>query len=119
MLFMAYEGQQVSAIRRRHGPALQALYHLIHDLVSHPAVFTELGFSAEQTAAARQLLGRFAGSASRVHCAPDTADFRRQAARRVLEEALFMVLLFFLLLSRDFPALALAECLEGARFGFL
>jgi hypothetical protein len=29
-----------------------------------------------------------------------------------------MVLLFFLLLSRDFPALALAECLEGARFGF-
>lgn len=58
MLFMAYEGQPVSAIRRRHGPALQALYHLIHDLVSHPAVFTELGFSAEQTAAARQLLGR-------------------------------------------------------------
>ena len=107
-------------ILRRRGPTLQAL-EIVHDVVAHQEVFSVLGLSEEQTATAVQVLGTFAGSAGVTACVPDDEAGRERAAlaarRTRLEEAPFMVPLMFLVLSKQFPALAVAECLSRARFG--
>ena len=78
------------------------------------------GYSAEQVGDTVRQLGMFAGSAGLQACTPDDEGFQRMADRRpaCLDEAPFMVPLLFLLVSRQFSVLAVAECLSRARFGF-
>jgi hypothetical protein len=120
VLFLVFSRVATAEITRRHGETFQAL-EIIHEVVAQPEVLAGLGFSEEQCATTVQLLGTFAGSGGISACAPDDPALRsRAAAMRAgrSEEAPFMVPLLFLLLSRQFPAMAAAECLGRARFGF-
>jgi hypothetical protein len=98
---------------------LQA-FDLIHGLVEQPSILSEFGYSAEQAASTVQQLGRFAGTEGLQHCAADDIALRLAADMRprIQEEAPFMVPLLFLLISRQFPVLAVTERLTRARFGF-
>jgi hypothetical protein len=67
--------------------------------------------------AARQL-GVFTGFGGLQHCAPDRADLGQPFPQPAeLDEAPLLNQMMFLLLSRDLPPLALARCLNRARFG--
>ena len=119
VLFLVFSRVATAEVVRRHGDTFQAL-EIVHDMVVQPAVLTGFGFSEEQCATTVQLLGAFAGSGGIQACAPDDAALRSRAAKQAghSEEAPFMVPLLFLLISRQFPAMAAAECLGRARFGF-
>ena len=119
VLFMVYSRASLDAVLRRHGATLEA-FEIIHDVVARPSVLEVLGYSAEQVGDTVRQLGMFAGSAGLQACTPDDEGFQRTADRRpaCLDEAPFMVPLLFLLVSRQFSVLAVAECLSRARFGF-
>jgi hypothetical protein len=119
VLFLVFSQMATAEVVRRHGDTFKAL-EIVHDVVAQPEVLSGLGFSDEQCATTVQLLGAFAGSGGIQACAPDDVAVRSRAAERAgrSEEAPFMVPLLFLLISRQLPAMAAAECLGRARFGF-
>jgi hypothetical protein len=65
-----------------------------------------------------RLLGAFTGFAGIQASPPDPCLFFSAVSHPAfLDEAPFLTPIFFLLLSKDLPPLALAQCLAGARFG--
>ena len=119
VLFLCFSKQDSQSIRRRHGPALEAL-ELLYEMLARPAALAAFGYSREQTDTTIQFFGKFVGAGGLDSLEPDDWWLRRAADRRPqsLEEAPFLQPLLFLLLSRRLPLLALAECLSMARFGF-
>jgi hypothetical protein len=115
---MTFSRAPLLKIQRRHAPALQAL-ELLYQVVDNPAVLTELGYSDAQTASAVSFFSEFLGANGLLLVEPDAWNLREAADLRAhrQEEAPFTVQLMFLLLSRHFPLLALAECITAARFG--
>jgi hypothetical protein len=76
-------------------------------------------FSEEHCHLTARLLGAFTGSAGVLPCPPDHGNiFLATAQPALLEETPFLNTVFFLMLSRDLPPLALAQCLARARFGY-
>lgn len=116
---MVYSRTPLDGVVQRHGQTLEA-FDIIHDIVDRPSVLAVLGYSEEQISDTTRQLGIFAGSCGLQPCAPDDDGFRRVADMRPQhrDEAPFMVPLLFLMLSRQFSVLAVADCLARARFGF-
>ncbi len=76
-------------------------------------------FSEEHCHLTARLLGAFTGSAAVLPCPPDHGNIFSAAAQpALLEEAPFLNTVFFFMLSRDLPPLALAQCFARAQFGY-
>mmetsp|Transcript_41001 Transcript_41001/g.85559 ORF Transcript_41001/g.85559 Transcript_41001/m.85559 type:complete len:1077 (-) Transcript_41001:1365-4595(-) len=117
MMFRFYSGQSEAVVRHRHRTSLQAI-EIINDLCTQPLVLREWGFSEEHCRVAAVSLGSFTGFAGVQFCPPDPSDLRAALPQPAqIDEAPFLNSILFLLLSKDFPALALIQCLARARFG--
>jgi hypothetical protein len=104
-------------VRERHRTTLQAI-EIINELCAQPLVLREWGFSEEHCRVTARQLGIFTGFARLQQCPPDPANLRDALPLPAqIDEELFLNPMLFLLLSRDFPPLALAQCLARARFG--
>ena len=104
-------------VRTRHRPTLEAI-EIINDLCAQPLVLREWGFSEEHCRVTARQLGIFTGFAGLRHCNPDPISSRAALVQpEQIDEAPFLNPMMFLLLSREFPPLALAQCLARARFG--
>ncbi len=76
-------------------------------------------FSEEHCALTTRLLCAFTGFAGAPMCPPDPDQFYSTVSQpALLDEAPFLNTILFLMLSRDLPPLALAQCLARARFGY-
>jgi hypothetical protein len=117
LLFQCMAGAPVDRLRRRYHEALQAI-DILQDLCSDPLILREWHFSEEHCQLTARLLGAFTGSAGIRASPPDPClVFSAVSHPALLDEAPFITPLFFLMLSKDLPPLALAQCLVGARFG--
>ena len=117
MMFRFYSGQSETVVRQRHRVSLQAI-EIINDLCTQPLVLREWGFSEEHCRVATASLGSFTGFAGVQFCPPDPPDLRAALPQPAqIDEAPFLNSVLFLLLSKDFPALTLIQCLARARFG--
>ena len=106
-------------VRARHHITLEAI-EIINDICAQPLVLKEWGFSEEHCRVTALQLGVFTGFADLRHCPPDPVSLRDALPKpEQIDEAPFLNPMMFLLLSRDFPPLALAQCqcLVRARFG--
>jgi hypothetical protein len=104
-------------VRARHSLTLEAI-EIINDICAQPLVLQEWGFSEEHCRVTARQLGIFTGFAGLHHCQPDPASLREALPKpEQIDEAPFLNPMMFLLLSRDLPPLALAQCLVRARFG--
>jgi hypothetical protein len=117
LLFHSMAGESVDRLRRRYHESLQAV-DIIQDLCSDPLVLLEWHFSEEHCYLTARWLGAFTGFAGIQKSPPDQCFlFSAVSHPACLDEAPFLTPIFFLLLKKDLPPLALAHCLAGARFG--
>ena len=117
IIFRFYSGQPDWMVRQRHSTSLQAI-EIINELCAQPHVLREWGFPEEHCRVATLLLGNFTGFAGVQYCPPDPPDLRAALPQPAqIDEAPFINSVLFLMLSKDFPALTLAQCLSRARFG--
>jgi hypothetical protein len=118
LIFRFMSGEPAERLQQRFSAALQAV-DTINDLCAQPLVLRDWFFSEEHCHLTARLLGAFTGSAGVLPCPPDHGNIFSAAAQpALLEEAPFLNTIFFLMLSRDLPPLALAQCLARARFGY-
>jgi hypothetical protein len=117
LLFQCMAGEPVDRLQWRYHEALQAV-DIIQELCSDPLVLREWHFSEEHCYLTTRLLGAFTGFAGIQASPPDPCLFFSAVSHSAfLDEAPFLTPLFFLLLNKDLPPLALAHCLASARFG--
>jgi hypothetical protein len=117
LLFQCMAGEPVDGLQRRYHEPLQAV-EILQDLCSDPLILREWHFSEEHCHLTARLLGAFTGSAGIQASPPDSClVFSAVSHPALLDEAPFLTPIFFLLLNKDLPPLALARCLAKARFG--
>jgi hypothetical protein len=97
----------VDRLRRRYHESLQAV-DIIQDLCSDPLVLREWHFSEEHCYLTARLLGAFTGFAGIQANPPDPCLFFSAVSHPAfLDEAPFLTPIFFFLLNKDLPPLAL------------
>ena len=117
VLFKLMSNHSERDVRERHRTTLEAI-DIIHDICAQPLVLKEWGFSEEHCSITARQLGVFTGYSGLQQCPPDPSHLRNEIhCPAQIDEAPFLNPMMFLLLSKDFPPLALAQCLVRARFG--
>ena len=118
LLFRTMSGDPVQLLQRRFSVALQAV-DIINELCAQPLVLRDWFFSEEHCFLTTRLLGTFTGFAGVTVCAADPQTvYQTVSWPAILDEAPFLNTIFFLMVHRDLPPLALAQCLTRARFGY-
>ena len=119
LLFRCMSGEPADRLRLRFTKALQAV-DIINDLCTQPLALQDWAFSEEHCYLAARLFGAFTGFAGVQMCPPDPQNFFQIVSQPTPfeDEAPFLNTIFYLMLSRELPPLALAKCLVRARFGF-
>ena len=119
LLFRCMSGEPADRLRLRFTKALQAV-DIINDLCTQPLALQDWAFSEEHCYLTARLLGAFTGFAGVQMCPPDPQNFFQIVSQPTPfeDEAPFLNTIFYLMLSRELPPLALAKCLVRARFGF-
>jgi hypothetical protein len=118
LIFRFMSSEPAERLQQRFSAALQAV-DTINDVCAQPLMLRDWFFSEEHCHLTARLLGAFTGSAGVLPCPPDhDTIFSAAAQPALLVEAPFLNTVFFFMLSRDLPPLALAQCLARARFGY-
>ena len=117
VLYRFMSNQPEQHVRERHRTSFQAV-EVINDLCAQPLVLREWGFSEEHCRVTATQLGVFTGYDGLQHCPPDPISLRDGIPQPAqIDEAPFLNPMLFLLMNRNLPPLALAQCLARARFG--
>jgi hypothetical protein len=119
LLSRCMSDKSAELLQRRFSKALQGV-DIINTLCAQPLVLREWSFLGEHCYTITRLLGAFTGFAGVQMCPPDPQNFLQIVSQPtpVEDEAPFLNTIFFLMISRELPPLALARCLVRARFGF-